>query len=549
MSYLLELLGKGLDNEIGDMLDRYFWSPSSQSIAEMEAFCRDKPDWPDVRFQLGVAHLRSMQLDKAIEHLSAACRHKPDFAPARLALAAALDDNGQTAEALEHLKLANLNQQGEPPILFAIGFCMERLDKPDQAGEYYRDAVDRNASFVCARERLAALAIRLDDTDEAIEQYECLRRIVEDPAWISSALAHLYHRKGDHAKAVEEFEIAIAMEPANWALLDDEVESLVAEGHVREAIERLQSLIEEQPGFADLYVRMGDLYSKIGNDDAAMLHYRNALSMQPDYLEAMVKIGTQHLISGRWEQAAEAFHTACQRNEQLLVNYIGLGVAQLADGSKEQAMNSFELAATIEPNSTLLLSEMARLQLKTAVADEFIKSFEKGQATPVAEISLDNDDLLDKQTERHAEQVRQHPSRADMRYRYGVLLRSQGRLGEALEQFQGAVGINGSYVQAIVKLGVTQQQLGQNDQAVETYKRVLELSPEFVDVHYRLGLLYTDRRQFSHAVEHMELAVNGAPNNEDVRAGLALALQNMGLMDRSAATWRSLWKIHHAAAG
>jgi len=549
VSYLLELLGKGLDNEIGDVLDRYFWSPSTRSIEELAQCCQDHPDWPDARLKLGVAHLRALRVDEAIEHLSAACRHKPEYTPARLALAAAFDDKGQTARALEQLNIANLNAPGEPPILFAIGFCLERLDRPGEAADYYRDAIDRDASLVPARERLAALAVYMGEIDEAIEQYECLERLTEEHGWTHTALAHLHYRKGDHARAVEEFETAIAMEPANWSLLDDEVEALVAEGQVREAIERLGALIEEQPGFADLYVRLGDLYGKAGNDDAAMMNYRAALSMQPDYLEAMVKLGTQHLVAGRWDEAAEAFHDACQRNEQVLVNYIGLGVAQLAGGDKQEAMNSFELAATIEPNSTLLLSETAKLQLKTAVAEEFIKNFRGGRETPVAEISLDNDDLLHKQVERHGQQVARHPGRADMRYRYGVLLRSQGRLGEAMEQFAAAVDINGSYVQAIIKLGITQQQLGQDDDAIETYKRAVDLAPEHVDIHYRLGLLYTDRRQFEQAARHMEIAVDGAPNNEEIRAGLALALQNMGLMDRSAATWRSLWQIHHTAAG
>ena len=206
----------------------------------------------------------------------------------------------------------------------------------------------------------------------------------------------------------------------------------------------------------------------------------------------------------------------------------------------------FELAAAIEPNSTLLLAEMARLQLKAAVADSYLRNFEAGKDVPVAEIDLDNDDLLDTQTQRHAEQVEQHPQHADLRYRYGVLLRAQGRLGEAIEQFAKAVELNPTYVQAIIKLGVTQQELGQSQEAVETFTKVLEIKPQFVDLHYRLGLLYTDRKQFESAVRETEVAAAGSPDNEQIRAGLALSLQNMGLMDRAAATWRSLWKLHHA---
>jgi len=75
----------------------------------------------------------------------------------------------------------------------------------------------------------------------------------------------------------------------------------------------------------------------------------------------------------------------------------------------------------------------------------------------------------------------------------------------------------------------------------------LNIHPQYVDMHYRLGLLYTDRKQFDQTVRHMEAAAQGAGNNAQIRANLALSLQNMGLMDRAAAAWRSLRKMHEAA--
>ena len=142
--------------------------------------------------------------------------------------------------------------------------------------------------------------------------------------------------------------------------------------------------------------------------------------------------------------------------------------------------------------------------------------------------------------------IREHPGYADLRYQYGVLLRAEGRTAEAMEQFSKAAEINPSYVKATVKLGILQHELGLGNEALETFRRALEFHPELVDVHYRLALLYTDRRRLEEAVRHMEAAAAGSPDNGQIRAGFALALQNMGLMDRSAAAWRSLRKIHQA---
>jgi Flp pilus assembly protein TadD len=210
-------------------------------------------------------------------------------------------------------------------------------------------------------------------------------------------------------------------------------------------------------------------------------------------------------------------------------------------------MNSFDLASSIEPNTSLLMTEMARLQLKAAVADEFLKNFQTGQPGPEHGVSLDNDDLLHMQIDRHAAEVDRKPKHADVRYRYGVLLRAEDRTGEAMEQFRIATELNPTYVQALIKLGVCMQEVGRVDEAIETFKRVLDIKGEYVDMHYRLGLLYTDRHQFDLAVKEMEAASAGAPDNTQIRASLALSLQNMGLMDRAAATWRSLWGMHQAA--
>ncbi len=546
MSHLLELLGRGLDRDVGDVLDRYFWSPQTRSVAQLVEDCRNHPQVPELRLKLGLAHLRAVQLDEAVEHLSSVCRERPDLLAARLALAAALDERGDCGEALDELQTANRIRPGEAPVLFAMGFCCEKLRRTDEAREYYRDALKRDEGCRAARLRLAAAAIAQDDVEEAIVQYRADLDADPQRAETYGALGHLLHRAGRHTEAVEAFEAAIALEPENWALIDDEVEALIADGQTREAIGRLEQLLERQGDFADLHCRIADLYGQVGDDDSAVTHYRRALDIEPDYLEAMARLGTHHLSCGRWEEAAEAFHRALEQNDQLLTHYVGLGVAQAAAGERDRAIDTFELAGAVEPNSSVLLCEVARLQLKAAAADALSDALAGEDDTALPEISLDNDDLLDAQVDRHAEQVEQFPERPDLHYRYGVLLRSQGRLGESIREFSQAVELHPAYVQALIKLGITQQELGLLDEAIASFRAALEIEPHYVDLHYRLGVLYTDRREFDKAVRHMEAAADGAPHNASVRASLALSLQNMKLMDEAAATWRDLARMQKA---
>lgn len=104
MSHLLELLGKALPTDFGNVLDRYYWTPQTRSIEQLAESCRVNPQWPDIRCQLGLAYLRAMQLAEAIEHLSAACRIKPDYLAARVALAAAYEADGKVERCWSSLR-------------------------------------------------------------------------------------------------------------------------------------------------------------------------------------------------------------------------------------------------------------------------------------------------------------------------------------------------------------------------------------------------------------------------------------------------------------
>ncbi len=546
MSHLLEILGKGLDESVWQMLSSHFGMGLGKSLPQLRQAAQQSPCAHSF-LQLGLGLMRAMQLPEAAWALQQSLRLDSGLLAARLALASVHDDLGQNQQAFDQLQVANTTHPGDVAVLFAIGYCLEKLQRPAEAASYYSDAIARKDNFLPARQRLAAVALLAEDLDTAIAQQEYLSRKAPGDVALLAGLANLYHRRGRFDQAATTFEKAIALEPDNWALLDDEVELLAQTGQTALAIERLYHLLEVQGPFADLHLRLADLLAQTGQDAQACQHYQNALEIDPNYIEARIRLARHHLGNGRWEQACEDFLTASQLNDQLLDCYVGLGVAQAAVGQPAKAIETFQLAGAVEPNSSLLLAEMARLQLKAAAAVEFESHLKVQEEFPLAEPELDHDDLFQCQLARHAEFVQKNPGHADVHYRYGVLLRAEGRLAEAAEQFRHALHINPAYADALIRLGITLQDLGQGEQAIAVFRQALEIGQEFVDVHYRLAVLYTDRRQLDKALEHLRSASGLDPNNSSVRLALALSLQNMGLMDRSAATWRSLSRLHQAA--
>ena len=79
--------------------------------------------------------------------------------------------------------------------------------------------------------------------------------------------------------------------------------------------------------------------------------------------------------------------------------------------------------------------------------------------------------------------------------------------------------------------------------AVATLQRALQVDPETIDLHYQLGLVFADQGRFQAALERFERVADKEPNNPDYVANLALALQNLGLLDRANARWQTLCEV------
>jgi len=540
MSYLLEALGRGLLSQLLDAFENQLPACDEDELEELQARRAASPRSVDLAMRLGVLQLRNLRLREAQATFESALELSDSALQPTLGLACVADELGQLDQALRHLATAQAHDPNDPAIAFAIAFCHER-----EGDEVAAEANYHNATRLCpelrnAHERLAALAIRQGDWQAATERYELLAKLEPDDLDIRLALGALYLQQQRSDDAIQQFQRALLLEPECADPGVEATEELTREGRLAEAIASVQKLIRKYPGVADFHVHLGDLYAKSGDDGNAIRQYRKALENQPNYLEATVKLGTQHLRSGRFVDAAQAFNRAVELNDRLTTAFVGLGVAQHAGRHTDEAYATFDLAANLEPNSTLLFCEASRLQLKSDVRQrrrlELLGPTED-EAEPPA------DDLLEEALRRHQQALLQHPNHADLHYRHGLLLRQVGRCEEATEAFRNAVQINPQYAKALIKLGICLKEAGETDEAVEVFRRALELGHDYVDVHYQLGLLFAQRSRFDLAVEEFEHAVAGQQRNISFRANLALALQNVGMVDRASATWRSICEL------
>lgn len=529
----LEVLGRGLGCELRGVLRRFYQPEHPLSEGELASRAYQNPVEESLDLPWGLCHWRESRMEEAREHLLRARAQHPQDPAVRASLACVLDEMGDTAGALDEVRALFRLLPHQPAVLFAMGMCCERLERPAEAKKYYRAAVDIDETFQPACERLAAVALRGGDLYHAIQAQDILCRLRPEDTRLRTALGALYFRAREFQQAVDAFESAIVMEPENWAVRDEEILRLVAEGQVREAIDRTHQAIEVQGPFPDLFVQLANLYGLVGDDAPAVKYYHQALDIQPSYLEAMVKLATHHLLFGRWDESAEAFGRAAELNEDVLLNYLGMAVACAAAGRAEKSSEMFHLAATIEPNSSLLLAQMIRLHWKLAVSG----GIDADDETHEPDRRLLRDEL-----ECHACRVEQEPHSALARFHYGVLLRVAGRSREATRLFAQAVRRHPTFASAQIKLGVCLKELRHERLSARVFFELFQPTQRTIEEHYRLGILF-------HQPDRLEKHIERLADERNfplayARSRVALCLANMGLLDRGAAVWRELQQAH-----
>jgi superkiller protein 3 len=541
MSHLLEILGRGLLAELAAAFRDLLYDDGQYSADELYEALQRCPNDPSAAISLGARHLAVRKLEQARKAFAAALQIDPQHLVGRVGLACVLDEMGDTGQAIEQLNLARKDHPGDATVLFALGFCNEKWGRTEEAEQNYLESLEIAPTLRNAHERLAAIHLKQHRLEHAIEHYEQI--CWHEPGEISAALtlANLLLEAGRPADAVQRYRFALTIEPDNWEVLDDLVAAYEQAEMYDQAIEQLAEMIRCQPEKAEHHLRMGDLQARSGNYRQARTEYKTGAELNPDYLEAAIKSGTSCLRQGQYEEAGKWFSRAVEINDRTMAAFVGLGVAQLELGRPDEANASFEMAADVEPNSTLLFSETARLHLQSSVnrqIDQYLAPIHVTADLPATGGPVA--DLVDRQIERHRAALAEHPNYADLHYRLGLLLKHRGDVTEAIDCFRQATAINPSFAKGQIQLGLSLHANGQSDEAIKILQGATQADHETVDLHYQLGLIFADRRQFAQAIEQFELAMAKGTPNIDFHANLALALQNIGLVDRAEACWEAL---------
>ena len=125
----------------------------------------------------------------------------------------------------------------------------------------------------------------------------------------------------------------------------------------------------------------------------------------------------------------------------------------------------------------------------------------------------------------------------------GRVYQAQGRLEEAIREYEKAIDIYPKNYKAFYNLGVLYE--GQKDfkKAVQNYKRTIAINPAFVNAHFNLGNIYFNQDFLEDAIYHYAKVIEIIPDDFEALTNLGVAYAKQGNLDAAIAQWEKVLKI------
>ena len=275
---------------------------------------------------------------------------------------------------------------------------------------------------------------------------------------------------------------------------------------------------------------LGRAQANLAKHDQASESLREALRRDPGYLPARQKLGECLLESGKLDESREVYQAILDKHPDDAAAHYGLGRIYASMHDSVHAVEHLARACELFPNfgaAHFALARAYRDSAEAAKAEMQLELYQKDRlawpTTPDPLLSA----ILDLR-----------PS-ANSHLRRGIDLAEAGRMQEAAEEHEIALGADSTLVQAHINLIRIYGMLGQPDKAEVHYQSALALNPNLVDVHYNYGVLLLGQQRPVEAMEAFRRAVEVDPQHAIAQNNLAYLLMTSGKMEEAAEHYRA----------
>lgn len=332
------------------------------------------------------------------------------------------------------------------PVLYELSSFYVQLNRPAQAVEMLKRAVDHSQDNFTYKMALATISRNLGMYGEAAEEFEELVKEYPEKVELNYYLADALTQKGEIAKAIEAYDALEAVVGMNEALSMQKYKLYSQLEQPGEAFKEIEKLASEYPMEARYQLVLGDLHLEKKELEKALVYYQKAHEIDP--------ANPYYIVS--------------------MANYYE------AKGDKTAAETQIRNA---------LVNEKLDVETKVNILSRYILKLQQTQqGTESANVLFET--LLE-----------QHPEDTDLKLMYGGLLLAQDKKEEAKFQFQLVTEMepeNAGAWQQLLNIALKSEDIPEIERIC---RKCIELFPDSPEYYFYLGIAYYQQEKYQEALQ------------------------------------------------
>lgn len=449
-----------------------------------------------------------------------------DSAVAAVPLAASLSHTGHLADAESLLQRAAAANPEDAAIADALGTIQAAAGHYDEAEAEFERSLALNVQSAPAHFHLGQVRLALDRPQDATAEFEKAHLLEPANSAYTLQLAHALDLAGSEAEVVKLLQTALQTAPAGPLATEMRYRlalALQSEGQSKQAIPFFTAVLADRPQDAEALINAGLAMVQTGDAPAGIALYRRALALAPATATLDENLGVAYLQQGNLNGALVQFRaglTLAPENPQL---HYDLGLALKLKDDLAGAVPEFLQAATLDPmlpdppftlgviymqqakfeQAATMLAKATELRPDNGDAWATLGSVYRELGEPAkAEAALRRAiNLLPDQpsphinlasvlmaegnkTEAIAERrkgaeltrIAVNRQKASFGIDSGALLLKQGKVADALAQYESAVAADPQFAAAHAGLATALERAGRKAEAAEERLKAAELS-------------------------------------------------------------------------
>lgn len=270
---------------------------------------------------------------------------------------------------------------------------------------------------------------------------------------------------------------------------------LLDQGLYQESIAEFEQVDASDPAVYRLArFHLGQAYAELGNRylhggllERAEAALRHAIEIHPRFADLHCNLGIALRQQKRYTEAEEVLRKALEINPRFAYARLQIGLCCLERGEAASGWEAVREAIGLEP------------RLDTSAYRNALRMFEDGDIDGAIA-------ALQQVRINEVEDIQFYTRLGDDLYRRGMY-------AKAAEEYQKALGINGTYPDLHNRLGVTLLAQGSYSEAVEVFRRALEINPKYAEAQANLVLALRGAGREEEAAQALQRLAEIAPDN------------------------------------